>query len=113
MSTFQVGCIFGSLFTFPLVERFGRRKGMILASMVFCLGAGIMVKIKSFGSLREYRTNFHSQQTGSAGRLPFIYAGRAITGLGIGSASLIVRKLMLFLKPCIFSDWPPKLTSGA
>ncbi|KAL0634273.1 hypothetical protein Q9L58_006810 [Maublancomyces gigas] len=70
VSTFQVGCIFGSLFTFPLVERFGRRKGMILASMVFCLGAGIM--------------------TGSAGRLPFIYAGRAITGLGIGSASLIV-----------------------
>lgn len=47
MSTFQVGCIFGSLFTFPLVERFGRRKGMILASMVFCLGAGIMVKMRS------------------------------------------------------------------
>lgn len=44
MSTFQVGCIFGSLFTFPLVEKFGRRKGMILASMVFCLGASIMVK---------------------------------------------------------------------
>jgi len=29
-----------------------------------------------------------------------IYAGRAITGLGIGSASLIVRKLAYFQLPC-------------
>ncbi|KAF8244445.1 general substrate transporter [Wilcoxina mikolae CBS 423.85] len=70
VSTFQVGCFVGSLLTFPLVERFGRRTGMIQASLVFCLGAAIM--------------------TASAGRLSMIYAGRAITGLGIGSASLIV-----------------------
>lgn len=44
VSTFQVGCIFGSLFTFPLVEKYGRKNGMILASMVFCLGASIMVE---------------------------------------------------------------------
>ncbi|CCX04332.1 Similar to Probable quinate permease; acc. no. Q2U2Y9 [Pyronema omphalodes CBS 100304] len=70
VSTFQAGCMVGSLLTFPLVERYGRRLGMIGASAVFCIGAAIM--------------------TAAAGRLSMIYAGRAITGLGIGSASLIV-----------------------
>ncbi|KAL7276701.1 hypothetical protein RUND412_000282 [Rhizina undulata] len=70
VSTFQAGTFFGALLTFPFVERFGRKKGMIMASIIFCIGASIM--------------------TASAGRLSMIYAGRAVTGLGIGAASLIV-----------------------
>ncbi|KAH8154798.1 uncharacterized protein LAJ45_01329 [Morchella importuna] len=70
VSTFQAGCVVGSLITFPIVERWGRRKGMILSSLVFCIGAALM--------------------TASSGMLPLIYAGRAITGLAIGGASLIV-----------------------
>ncbi|CAZ82822.1 unnamed protein product [Tuber melanosporum] len=70
VSTFQAGTFFGSLLTFPIAERYGRKKGMVLSSIVFCIGAVIM--------------------TTSDGRLSMIYAGRAITGLGIGCASLIV-----------------------
>ncbi|KAI5796437.1 general substrate transporter [Geopyxis carbonaria] len=70
VSTFQAGTFFGSLLTFPLVERYGRKKGMMCSSIVFLIGASIM--------------------TASAGRLSMIYVGRAITGLGIGAASLIV-----------------------
>lgn len=44
MSTFQAGCVVGSLITFPIVERWGRRKGMILSSLVFCIGAALMVR---------------------------------------------------------------------
>ena len=70
VSTFQAGTFFGSLLSFPMAERFGRKKGMIVASLVFMVGATLM--------------------TASGGRLGLIYAGRGIAGLGIGSASLII-----------------------
>ncbi|KAK8859324.1 quinate permease [Apiospora arundinis] len=70
VSTFQAGCFFGALVTFPIAEKFGRRLAIILASLVFLLGATLM--------------------TASHGNLNLIYAGRAIAGLGIGSSSLVV-----------------------
>ncbi|CAE6447840.1 unnamed protein product [Rhizoctonia solani] len=73
VSTFQAGTFFGSLLTFPLVEKYGRVKGMLAAGAVFMVGAVLM--------------------TASNGQLGMIYAGRCIAGLGIdtlGSASLII-----------------------
>ncbi|CAE7123368.1 unnamed protein product [Rhizoctonia solani] len=70
VSTFQAGTFFGSLLTFPLVEKYGRVRGMLAAGVVFMIGAVLM--------------------TAANGHLGMIYAGRGIAGLGIGSASLII-----------------------
>jgi len=70
VSTFQAGCFFGSLLTFPLAEKYGRKKAVFLAATVFIIGGTLM--------------------TASSGMLPLLITGRAIAGLGIGAASLIV-----------------------
>lgn len=44
VSTFQAGCFFGSLLTFPLGERFGRRNAIVMAVCVFCIGGSLMVR---------------------------------------------------------------------
>ncbi|KAH8890685.1 MFS quinate transporter QutD [Thozetella sp. PMI_491] len=70
VGTFQAGCFFGSLFGFPISENFGRRINLIVSGIVFIIGAVI--------------------QTVSNGNLGMMYAGRACTGLGVGSSAMIV-----------------------
>ncbi|CAN8106560.1 unnamed protein product [Discula destructiva] len=70
VSTFQAGCFFGALLMFPLAEKIGRKRAVMIAAMVFCVGAVLM--------------------TASHGKLGMIIGGRAIAGLGIGASSLIV-----------------------
>lgn len=70
VSTFQAGCFFGALITFPAAERFGRRITIMCAALVFLLGGTLM--------------------TAARGNIAFIIAGRAIAGLGIGSTSMCV-----------------------
>jgi MFS family permease len=70
VSTFQAGTFFGALLSFPMAEKIGRKKSIMIASLVFLVG-GIMM-------------------TAANGRIPLIIAGRAIAGLGIGSVSLVV-----------------------
>lgn len=70
VSTFQAGCFFGALLTFPLAEKIGRKRAVMLASLVFLVGGTLM--------------------TASSGHIGMIIGGRAIAGLGIGSVSLIV-----------------------
>ncbi|OGE47599.1 hypothetical protein PENARI_c040G08407 [Penicillium arizonense] len=70
VSTFQAGCFFGSLLTFPLAERFGRKIAITIATSIFLVGGSLM--------------------TASSGHVSLIYAGRAIAGFGIGSVSLLV-----------------------
>ncbi|KAJ4312567.1 hypothetical protein N0V94_007383 [Neodidymelliopsis sp. IMI 364377] len=70
VSTFQAGCFFGALFAFPLAEKLGRKKTMIIASSVFLLGGTLM--------------------TAARGSLNMIYGGRAVAGLGIGASSMTV-----------------------
>ncbi|CUA72755.1 putative quinate permease [Rhizoctonia solani] len=79
VSTFQAGTFFGSLLTFPLVEKYGRVRGMFAAGVVFMIGAVLM--------------------TASNGHLGLIYAGRGIAGLGIGSASLIIPVYIAEISP--------------
>lgn len=43
VSTFQAGCFFGSLLTFPLAEKFGRKMAIIMAISVFLVGGSLMV----------------------------------------------------------------------
>lgn len=70
VSTFQAGCFFGALLTFPLAEKIGRKKAIFVAAAVFILGGTLM--------------------TASHGKLAMLIVGRAIAGLGIGAASLTV-----------------------
>ncbi|KAK5687927.1 hypothetical protein LTR17_026643 [Elasticomyces elasticus] len=70
VSTFQAGTFFGALLTFPLGEKFGRKKSIMFAICIFLIGGSLM--------------------TAADGRLPLIYTGRAIAGFGIGSVSLLV-----------------------
>ena len=44
VSTFQAGCFFGSLLVFPMGEKFGRKKAIMFASLVFCIGGAMMVR---------------------------------------------------------------------
>jgi len=70
VSTFQAGCFFGALFTFPFAEKYGRRLTIIISALVFLLGGTLM--------------------TAANGNLDMIYAGRLVAGLGIGASSLTV-----------------------
>lgn len=70
VSTFQAGCFFGALCTFPIAEKWGRRKTIMAAACIFLLGGALM--------------------TAANGNLNMIYAGRAVAGLGLGASSLTV-----------------------
>lgn len=70
VSTFQAGCFFGSLLTFPLAEKFGRKRAIFAAALVFIAGGTLM--------------------TAAHGKIAMLIVGRAVAGLGIGAASLIV-----------------------
>ncbi|GAA5825539.1 hypothetical protein JCM5353_002332 [Sporobolomyces roseus] len=69
VSTYQGGCFFGSLLGYPLGQLLGRKMGLLVSSLVFCLGAGVMLAAD-----------------GARGLGP-IYGGRIVAGLGIGAAS--------------------------
>ncbi|RSM11734.1 hypothetical protein CEP52_002912 [Fusarium oligoseptatum] len=70
VSTFQAGCFFGALLTFPIAEKYGRKRTIIGAALVFLLGGTLM--------------------TAANGKMAMVVAGRAVAGLGIGASSLTV-----------------------
>jgi len=63
VAIYEIGCLFGSLFTFFMGERFGRRRTIMLGCSVLCVGAALQVS--SFG-------------------IPQLIVGRIVTGLGNG-----------------------------
>ncbi|GAA6060625.1 hypothetical protein JCM10212_006376 [Sporobolomyces blumeae] len=69
VSTYQGGCFFGSLLGYPLGQLLGRKMGLLISALVFCLGAGVMLAAD-----------------GARGLGP-ILGGRIVAGLGIGAAS--------------------------
>jgi MFS family permease len=44
VSTFQAGAFFGSLLSFPLAEKIGRKKSIMIAAVVFLVGGSLMVR---------------------------------------------------------------------
>lgn len=69
-SMFQVGAFFGALLTFPVAEKYGRKRAIMTAALVFCVGGAMM--------------------SGANGMLELVYAGGAMGGLGIGMATMTV-----------------------
>ncbi|KIY64929.1 general substrate transporter [Cylindrobasidium torrendii FP15055 ss-10] len=69
VSMYQAGCFFGAIIGYPVGYYWGRRIGLSLSGLVFCVGAILQTVA--------------SDKTG----LGIIYAGRVIVGLAIGAAS--------------------------
>lgn len=82
VSTFQAGAFFGCAGGFFIAERFGRKALLYAAAAVFIVGAGIQM----------------------VGQLGALYAGRALTGLGVGSSAMVL--------PIYVSECSPPLIRG-
>ena len=72
VSVYQAGAFFGSLSAYTSAFFLGRKRSLIFYSMVFILGAGLMLGAN------------HNRG------LALIYAGRVLAGLGVGGASMVV-----------------------
>ncbi|KAK9352254.1 general substrate transporter [Lipomyces doorenjongii] len=69
VSTFQVGCFFGSLFVYPVGHIYGMRRGLMWSSAVFLIGCILCLL------------------PGVANGLAVLYVGRVFVGLGVGATS--------------------------
>lgn len=69
VSLYQAGAFFGAFAAYPAGHFLGRKRGLLIASTVFILGAGLMLGAN-----------------GARG-LGLIYGGRVLAGFGVGMAS--------------------------
>ncbi|RMZ84103.1 hypothetical protein DV738_g516, partial [Chaetothyriales sp. CBS 135597] len=69
VSCYQAGAFFGAFFAYPFGHFYGRKLTLALFSLIFIVGAGMMLGA-----------------SGSRG-LGLIYGGRVLAGIGIGAAS--------------------------
>lgn len=70
-SIFQAGAFFGAIVGFIIAEKWGRKPNLIVSCLIFLLGALLQTFCKG------------SSQIG------MMYAGRILTGFGVGASSLI------------------------
>lgn len=80
----QLGAFVACFIAWPLTDRLGRKKTLMLSSLVFCIGALIQT------------INTHS--------LAAFYVARVIAGLGLGAATVVV--------PMFNSEMTPKELRG-
>jgi MFS family permease len=69
VSTLQAGCFVGALAAGWVAEKFGRRKTLIGCAVVAIVGTVM--------------------QAAAAGRLGSLYAGRFVSGVGVGASSMV------------------------
>ncbi|KIW08182.1 uncharacterized protein PV09_01113 [Verruconis gallopava] len=81
VSVYQAGAFFGAFFAFASNHFCGRKISLYIYSVVFCLGAGMMLG-----------ANAHRG-------LGLIYAGRVLAGIGVGGASMVVPIYISELSP--------------
>lgn len=80
----QLGAFVGCFIAWPLTSTYGRKKPLMLSSLVFCIGALI--------------------QTIDTGSIAAFYVARVVAGLGLGSATVVV--------PTYSSEMVPKEMRG-
>ncbi|KAJ5135742.1 uncharacterized protein N7515_005020 [Penicillium bovifimosum] len=81
VSCYQAGAFFGAFFAYPIGHFWGRRVGLLVAALVFTLGAGLMLGAN-----------------GDRG-LGLMYGGRVLAGLGVGAGSNITPIYISELSP--------------
>ena len=81
VSVYQAGAFFGSFFAYVSAYYLGRRWSLVIFSLIFTLGAGMMLGAN-----------------GERG-LALIYAGRVLAGVGVGATSMIVPIYISELSP--------------
>ena len=86
VSIYQAGAFFGSFLAYAIAHFFGRKYGLVAFSSTFIIGAAIMLGAN-----------------GARG-LGLIYAGRVLTGFGVGGASM--------LTPIYISEIAPPAVRG-
>merc|ERR1712000_419405 len=69
-ASFQAGAFFGAIFCFLITEKIGRKLALIIANVIFLIGAVLM--------------------TAATHQLSYIYAGRVLTGLACGAITATV-----------------------
>ncbi|CZT10924.1 hypothetical protein WAI453_008003 [Rhynchosporium graminicola] len=79
VSLLQAGCFFGSLLAAPLGDKLGRRITLMITGTVFV--AGSLMQTLSFGNTAA------------------MFVGRAIGGLGVGAASMLVPLYVAEISP--------------
>lgn len=72
VSVYQAGAFWGALFAYITNHYFGRKISLYIYSVVFCLGAGMMLGANADRGLG------------------LIYGGRVLAGIGVGAASMTV-----------------------
>jgi MFS family permease len=87
VSVLQAGAFFGALGSAPVSAKIGRRWTLVIFSSVFLLGA-VLTTVAN----------------GTSRGLAYIYAGRVISGLGIGAISAVA--------PAFVSECSPKDVRG-
>lgn len=80
----QLGALVACLLAWPVTDRLGRKKALMIASFVFCVGAAI--------------------QTANTHSLAAFYVARVVAGLGLGIATVVV--------PMFSSEMSPKEIRG-
>ncbi|WVQ81724.1 hypothetical protein IAT38_003849 [Cryptococcus sp. DSM 104549] len=78
-SSFTAACFFGALFAWPVMELWGRRIALQASAIIFNIGAVIM--------------------TAATHQLSMIYAGRVLTGLGVGVITAVVPSYLAEVSP--------------
>jgi MFS family permease len=81
VSVYQAGAFFGALFAYVSNHFYGRKISLYIYSLVFCLGAGMMLGANADRGLG------------------LIYGGRVLAGIGVGAASMIVPIYISELSP--------------
>ncbi|THU85877.1 general substrate transporter [Dendrothele bispora CBS 962.96] len=92
VSVLQAGAFFGALASAPASYYYGRKKTLLISSLVFLIGA-ILTTIPS-GAVNN----------GVHNGLALIYAGRVVSGFGIGAISAV--------SPAFVSECAPKEVRG-
>ena len=72
VSVLQAGCFFGSMCSFFVSDRFGRRTALLVAAIIFI-----------FGSVLQVCSGLHTES------LTLLYVGRVIGGFGVGIISAV------------------------
>ncbi|TKW49571.1 Quinate permease, partial [Colletotrichum tanaceti] len=83
-SLLQAGAFFSCFFIWPFTAKYGRRRSIILASVIFCAGAVVQT------------VNTHS--------LAAFYVARVVSGIGVGMATVVI--------PMYSAEMAPKTIRG-